>query len=61
VLPPTGRALGGLESFEGRVVGLAFLAALAVGFCAVVRAEGLLSAVTLDVPLFPALEVLGRV
>jgi hypothetical protein len=59
MLPPTGGALGGPESLEGRAVGLALLSALAVGFGAVVRAEGLLLAVALDMPLFPALEALG--
>jgi hypothetical protein len=61
VLPPISRALEGPESLKGRAVGFAFLTALAVGFCAVVRVEGLLSAVALDMPLFPALEALGRV
>jgi hypothetical protein len=59
MLPPIGRALGGPESLKGRVVGLALLSALAVGFGAVVQAEGLLSVVALDVPLFPVLKVLG--
>jgi hypothetical protein len=59
MLPPTGGALGGLESLEGRVVGLALLSALAVGFGAVVRAEGLLSVVVLDISPFPAFKVLG--
>jgi hypothetical protein len=59
MLPPTGRALGGPESLEGRAVGLALLSALAVGFGAAVRAEGLLSAVALDMPLFPVFKALG--
>jgi hypothetical protein len=59
MLPPTSGALGGPESLEGRAVGLALLSALAVGFGTVVRVEGLLSAVALDIPLFLAFKVLG--
>jgi hypothetical protein len=44
---------------KGRAVGLAFLTALAVGFRAIVWAEGLLPAVALYIPLFPALKALG--
>ncbi len=61
MLPPTGGALGGPESLKGRAVGLALLSALAVGFGTIVRAEGLLSAVALDIPLFLTLKVLGQV
>jgi hypothetical protein len=59
MLPPTGGALGGPESLKGRVVGLTLLSALAVGFGAAVRAEGLLPAVALNIPLFPVLKALG--
>jgi hypothetical protein len=50
-----------LESLKGRAVSLALLSALAIGFGAVVRAEGLLSVVALDIPLFPVFEALGWV
>jgi hypothetical protein len=61
MLRPAGRALGGPESLKGRAVGLALLSALAVGFGAAVQAEGLLSAIALDMPLSPALKALGWV
>jgi hypothetical protein len=61
MLPPIGRVLGGPESLKGRAVSLALLSALAVGFGAVVWAEGLLLVVALDVPLSLVLEALGWV